>query len=502
MHHANEPGSTAAPNASAAPSAPDIPTAPGGVVYRRAPYGRIILAQCSSAMSMTFYTLITLISYAANVNYGVAMGVAGVILTGARVFDGIVNPAIALVMDRINPRHGKIRLFMCVGWLISALAVLALYTWSAQGGAVLFALVYALYIVGNATTDIACNMAPNIITNDPRQRPMVGVIGTIFAYLVPIVLTLVITLGILPRFGNEYTSSMLATCALAYLPLSFVFLVLSMVGVSKVDTAENYRRVAGSAEPVDVHDMMGLLRGNRPFQMYLLSCVSSKLSQQTMSQAIVSTVVFGILMGSVQFGSIMSAVTSLPALFFAFVAGRLCGRLGSREVSRGAMRVAIVATAAAIGFCLALNMRDIPRDPVLTTAFFVLMVVISAMRMCMTTADGAMRADVIDYELSRSGKYLPGVVAATYNFIDRLISSLATTIASLAVGLAGYVATAPQPTDAPTPELKVIGLALYFGMPIASWLIGLAAMKRYSLTRERMVEVQRENAGHREQREA
>ena len=81
-------------------------------------------------------------------------------------------------------------------------------------------------------------------------------------------------------------------------------------------------------------------------------------------------------------------------------------------------------------------------------------------------------------------------------------TSLATTIASLAVGLAGYVATAPQPTDAPTPELKVIGLVLYFGMPIASWLIGLAAMKRYSLTRERMVEVQRENAERQGQREA
>ena len=107
-----------------------------------------------------------------------------------------------------------------------------------------------------------------------------------------------------------------------------------------------------------------------------------------------------------------------------------------------------------------------------------------------------MRADVVDYELSRSGKYLPGVVAATYNFIDRLISSLATTIASLAVGLAGYTAVAPQPTDAPTPLLKVIGLALYFGMPIASWVIGLFAMKRYELTRERMVEVQRKNYEH------
>lgn len=469
------------------------------VAYRRAPYSRIILAQCSSGMSMTFYTLITLISYAANVNYGVAMGVAGVILTATRIFDGAVNPVIALVIDRVNPRHGKIRLFMTAGWCISGVAIVLLYAWQPQGGAALFVLVYALYIVGNATTDIACNMTPTVITNDPRQRPMVGVVGTIFAYLVPIALTLFITLGILPTFGNEYTSAMLRTCTLILLPVSFGFLVLALVGVAQVDTAENYARIAGAggaANPVGIHDMLGLLRGNKPFQMYLLSCVSSKLSQQTMSQAIVSTVVFGILMGSVQFGSVVSAVTSLPGLIVAIFAGRLCGRWGSREVSRGAMRVAIVATALAIALCTAFDMRAIPSGGLVTVAFFGLMIIISTMRMCMTTADGAMRADVIDYELSRSGKYLPGVVAATYNFIDRLISSLATTIASLAVGLAGYVAVAPQPTDAPTPLLKVIGLALYFGMPIASWIIGLFAMKRYELTRERMVEIQRKNYEH------
>ena len=473
-----------------------------GVQYRHAKWWQIALTMMSNGMSMTFYSLITLVSYAANVNYGIAMGLAGVLLTGSRVFDGVIDPFIALVIDRYSGKFGKIRFFTAIGWVIRSIAALMLFVWANGGGVVLFVALYLIYIVGSSICDIAGNMASPIITTDPRQRPIVGVWGTLYSYLVPMILMVVSNVVLLPMFGGEYNAQMLSACALVYIPISLVFMLLSFVGVKDMDKAENFENITASDEKVGIKDMWHLLKDNRPFQMYVLHCVSAKLSQQTMSQAIVSTVVFGILMGSVQFGSIMSAVTSLPALFFAFAAGRLCGRLGSREVSRGAMRVAIVATAAAIGFCLALNMRDIPRDPVLTGAFFVLMVVISAMRMCMTTADGAMRADVIDYELSRSGKYLPGVVAATYNFIDRLISSLATTIASLAVGLAGYVATAPQPTDAPTPELKVIGLVLYFGMPIASWLIGLAAMKRYSLTRERMVEVQRENAERQGQREA
>ena len=463
-----------------------------GVQYRRAKGWQIALAQMSQGMSMTFYSLIALVSYAANVNYGIAMGLAGVLLTGSRIFDGVIDPAIALIIDRFNAKRGKIRLFVSVGWVIRSLAALLLFVWAGGGGVPLFITLYLLYIVGNSVCDIAGNMMPPVITTDPRQRPIVGVWGTIYAYLVPTVLMVVSNAILLPMFGGEYSSQMLATCALVYIPISFVFMLLSFVGIKDVDVAENFESLTASEEKVGIKDMLRLVKDNRPFQMYILHCVSAKLSQQTMSQAIVTTLVFGILVGNIGLATIVTAVTSLPSIIFAILSGKFCGTYGSRKVAVFAMIAGSMLSVITIAYCYSIDMLSISQSKVPMIIFFGLLFLISACKMCITTADTAMRSDVVDYELLRSGKYLPGVVAATYNFIDQFVTSLGTTIAAVGVSLVGYVNTAPQPTDAPTPEIKAMGLFLYFGIPLLGWIIGLISMKFYSLTREKMVEVQRE----------
>ncbi len=463
-----------------------------GVQYRHAKWWQIALTMMSNGMSMTFYSLITLVSYAANVNYGIAMGLAGVLLTGSRVFDGVIDPFIALVIDRYSGKFGKIRFFTAIGWVIRSIAALMLFVWANGGGVVLFVALYLIYIVGSSICDIAGNMASPIITTDPRQRPIVGVWGTLYSYLVPMILMVVSNVVLLPMFGGEYNAQMLSACALVYIPISLVFMLLSFVGVKDMDKAENFENITASDEKVGIKDMWHLLKDNRPFQMYVLHCVSAKLSQQTMSQAIVSTLVFGILIGNIGLSTIVTAVTSLPSIIFAVLAGKLAGKYGSRTIAIVSMIVGSVLSIVAVIYCYSIDMLSISQSMVPMVIFFGLLFLINAAKMAITTADTAMRSDVVDYELSRSGKYLPGVVTATYNFIDQFISSLGTTIAAVGVSLIGYVNTAPQPTDAPTPEIKAMGLFLYFGIPLLGWIIGLVAMKFYTLTRVKMIEVQKD----------
>ncbi len=469
-----------------------------GVEYRRAKTWQIAMTMMSNSLSMAFYSLIGYMSYLANAGYGIALAAAGIILTVTRLFDGIIDPFLALLMDRVNTRFGKLRIFMVAGWVLRTVAALLLFVLlSDKGhGPVLFVILYCLYIIGASTCDIAGNMAAAVITNDPRQRPMVGVWGTVYAYLVPTILSAFIVMLVLPRFGNEYTAPMLSTTALIVVGISFVFLVLTCIGISEADKPENFENVsAGGADSgVSLGDMWRLIKANRPFQMYVLHCVSSKLSQQTMSQAIVTTVIFGILIGNIQYGTMISIVAMLPSIVFAIVAGKFCGKVGSKKIAVFAMLTGIAASVAMIVFCAAIDMTAISRLSVQMVVFFILILVINGLKMCITTADNAMRADVIDYELSRSGKYLPAVVNATYNVVDQVISSLGSTIAAVCISFVGYATTTPQPTDPSTPALKAMGLFLYFGLPILGWLIGLFAMKHYNLGRERMVEIQKDIA--------
>ena len=98
------------------------PVETNGIVYRRAKTWRVALAGCSSGIGMCFYVLLGLASYVANEGYGIATAVVGIILTATRILDGVTDPIIAIIIDKMNTRFGKIRILMVAGWLIESLA--------------------------------------------------------------------------------------------------------------------------------------------------------------------------------------------------------------------------------------------------------------------------------------------------------------------------------------------------------------------------------------------
>lgn len=466
-----------------------------GIEYRRSPMWRIALAQMSQGTSMVFYSLMTYMSYLANSGYGVVLASAGFILTATRIFDGVIDPFLALFMDRFNTKFGKIRVLMLGGWVLRSVAALLLFCWfSGKGhGAAMFIIMYLIYIVGASVCDIAGNMALPVLSNDPRQRPIIGVWGTLYSYLLPTVLTIVSTMVVLPMFGNQYTVEMLALLCKLYVAISFVLVILCCVGVSEVDKPENFQSInaAGSNELVSPKDMWSLVKGNRPFQMYIIASVSDKLASQTVSQSIVSTMLFGILIGNIQYGTMISVLGMLPAIIFAIAGAKYAGKFGAKSAMVTWMEISIAIAVACALFCTFTDMSAIPTSMGMTIAFFGFTLLFNGSKMCVTTAQTTMRNDIVDYELDRSGKMLAGTVTATYNFIDQFISSLGSTIAALGAAAVGYVTTAPQPTDPATPAIKAMTLFLYYGVPMLGYLIGLCAMKNYKLTREEMVNVQK-----------
>lgn len=466
-----------------------------GVQYRRAKTWRIALSQLNSASGMCFYILMGYASYLANAGYGVATAVVGLILTGTRVFDGITDPLIALLIDKTNTRFGKMRIFMLGGWLIESLAVFLLFIWcSGKGhGIVLFVLLYMIYVIGYTMNNVTGQIIGPVMVNDPRQRPVLGVWSTVYNYTVPMMLSIVITVGLLPRFGNEFNVPMLAASCIVCVALSFVLVVLSCIAISDVDKPENFRNISTreKKETVSLRDMWHLLKENRSLQMYIASAASDKLAQQTGSQAIVTTMLYGILIGNMQLSSILSMIAMLPSIIFAIFGARYAGRHGNKEAVVTWTWICTVIAAVSIVFFTAVDPRRITVAAIPTVVFFVLTLLMNGAKMCVTTATGAMCADVIDFELDRSGKFLPAAVTATYSFVDKLISSLGATIAAGCVALIGYTTTMPQPNDALTTPVFVMTMCLFYGLPILGWICTLVAMRFCPLSKETMVEVQK-----------
>ena len=120
-----------------------------------------------------------------------------------------------------------------------------------------------------------------------------------------------------------------------------------------------------------------------------------------------------------------------------------------------------------------------------------LRLVLNGAKMCVTMSSNAMMADIIDYELDRSGKFIPAAVTGTYSFIDKLVSSFSAAIATGLVALIGYKNSMPQPSDPSTPAIFWMTMSLYFGLPLIGWVCTLCAMRHSPLSKEKMEEVQK-----------
>ena len=108
-----------------------------------------------------------------------------------------------------------------------------------------------------------------------------------------------------------------------------------------------------------------------------------------------------------------------------------------------------------------------------------------------------MVADCSDYETYQSGKYIPGIMGTLFSLVDKLVSSLSATVVGIAVTFIG-LNNLPTQYDPYTPGMNVVVIVLFCAIPMVAWAATLIAMKGYSLTGEKMKEIQAVNACRRD----
>ncbi len=80
-----------------------------GVQYRRAKTWQIICYACNGAGRNSVYSLIGMASYRPASATALPRRAFGIILTCTRILDGITDPLLAFVYDRVNTKFGKLR---------------------------------------------------------------------------------------------------------------------------------------------------------------------------------------------------------------------------------------------------------------------------------------------------------------------------------------------------------------------------------------------------------
>lgn len=471
-----------------------------GVQYRRAKLWQIILYACNGFVGMSVYSLIGMASYSASIGYGISTIVVGYILTCTRILDAVTDPLLAFLYDKVNTRFGKLRVLLVSGFLIEAVALLCMFNFMSSKGFswVMFTVLYIIYVIGYTITNMTAQTIPAIMTNDPKQRPLIGVWATAFNYLVPMTMMIVLNMVLLPMFGTPnadgsfaYNQAFLSAACWVCIAMGAVGIVLVCIGVSAFDKPENFAGVSQKREPLKLKDMASVLKGNRPLQCYIVAQATDKLATQTNSQSIINTLLFGIVIGNMGIATTLQAVSMLPSILFAIVGAKYAGKFGSKKTIVTWSTISMVVAAVTVVFFTLGDPKQIAVMGPMMILYIILNLSLSGSMMCVTTGSNAFMADVIDYELDRSGKYVPAVVTGVYSLIDKIISAFGATIATACVALIGYTASLPQPGDEMTAALFWMTMFVKFGMPILGWLATLAAMRLCKLDKAEMVEVQK-----------
>lgn len=81
-------------------------------IYRTAKMWQIRTYPLVGGINNMFYMLMMYVSYVAVGGYGIAVAAVGVILTATRIFDGITDPIVAFVAEKLGRKNGRIRILL------------------------------------------------------------------------------------------------------------------------------------------------------------------------------------------------------------------------------------------------------------------------------------------------------------------------------------------------------------------------------------------------------
>ncbi|MCR4694104.1 MAG: MFS transporter [Pseudobutyrivibrio sp.] len=478
---------------------------------RKATWLEMITAPAINGNNICMYMCMVYASYIGSEGYGIATALVGVIITFTRVLDAVTDTAIAYIFEKFPAKFGKCRPFTLIGWLIEAAAVYMMYSAAAGhfkgvAGLVIFVAIYVVYIIGYTVNNMAGYVQYAVLTNDPKQRPMLGFISTIYNYGLPIIMNNIVTFNILPKYDNQYNMPMLKEMTTLYIGISLVCALVSLVGIWRHDTEEVWKEasvtVSQKNQKVGLKEMWEVLSKNKDVQRYIVTCASDKFAQTTATQSVILTLLGGVLIKSYAATQVANNYASAVGLIFAFVGGVIIGKIGAKKGTVWFSWFSIIISAIQIAVCVILGPTGMEKIGDTGSVVFMLWVVctvgMTAGRMLLSVAAGTMRGDVTDGEEYRSGNFLPSVIAGVYSLFDKGMSSICATVATVAISLVGYVNTVPQMGDKITTPIFVLTVVLSFGLPIIGFVCNLLAMKNYTLDKEQMEIVQEANKKKRE----
>lgn len=485
-------------------------SASANTATNRAKIYQLVLFPMNNGATNVYYILtMNFIAYYANGVLGLALMFATTIVTAMRLFDAVVDPIIGALIDRTQGRFGKFRPFMILGNLIMIASALIMFfgirvvpddlMWLRYTCFVIF---YALYMIGYTFQTACTRSGQTCLTNDPNQRPMFTIFNTVASLVgMGIVQFLAPILGeMLGGYNSQSFFNIMIPLAIV---VSAILTILAVVGIWEKDQPKYYG-VGGSQEKVKLREYVGILKANKELQRLIVAGAGCKLAFSIATNMTVLCMLYGAMMGN--YGGLYLPMMIIGYVFsapFFLLTVRTSQKHGQKKSLVTYTKVALIMYIGVLVLLL-LWRQGVPgvnlsltHINIYTIAFIIFYGIGYGAYYATADMPIPMVADCSDYETYRSGRYIPGIMGTLFSMVDKLVSSLGSTIVGAAVAVIG-ITTLPDSTTPYAPGMEWVVVVLFCVVPMIAWIATLIAMKGYTLTGKRMKEIQKVNAKRRD----
>lgn len=476
----------------------------------RAKLYQLVLFPMNNGATNVYYILtMNFIAYYANGVLGLFLMFATTMVTVMRLFDAVTDPIIGALIDRTSTKFGKFRPYMVLGNVIMIVSSVLLYfgtrvisenlSWLKY---VCFVLFYALYVIGYTFQTACTRSGQTCLTNDPNQRPLFTVFNTV-ASLIGMGLVQLLAPILSEKLGGYNSAAFFNVMIPLAVLVSAALTVLAVIGIWEKDRPEFFG-VGGTQEKVELKEYVAILKANKELQRLMVAGAGCKLAFSIATNMTVLCMLYGAMMGD--YGGlylpmmIVGYIFSVPFFLLTVRTSQKHGQKASLVRYTGLALVMYVGVLVllflwrpenpAVQLCLL--------PPNIYSILFVLFFGIGY-GAYYATADMPipMVADCSDYETYRSGRYIPGIMGTLFSLVDKLVSSLGSTIVGAAVAMIG-IHTLPDGNTPYADGMHMVVIVLFCIVPMLAWVATLVAMKGYTLTGARMKEIQAVNAVRKE----
>ncbi len=462
--------------------------------YNNSSVFNLALFSLNTAAATLYLALVEYTAYFVNGIIGFTVVFTSIVLTALRIFDGLIDPIAGYIVDRTNGRFGKFRPFIIIGNLFMAISSILLFNFSYSVPQWLrlpvFVACYIIFVIGYSFQMLAAKAGQTVMTNNPKIRPISTYFDSLFITSSYGGTALYVQTFLVKKYENGYRNPMLYRELTMWIAIiSGICTIFALIGIWGKDRPEFFGN-EGKVVKVHLKDYFTILKCNKPIRMLVTAASVNKFTAMVYSNITIGVIIFGIMMQNYELSGTIGLLTAIPNLLVVTVGVIVAQRLGQKKAFQAFTWLAIVFQLIMTVFLLFGNLTEVGFHlNLISVGFFLIYILLNGCKSVSSNIVVPMIADCSDYEVFRSGLYVPGLMGALFSLIDQVVSAFGTAFVGIIVALIGFREKLPQIDDKLTPRLKLVAIICYCIVPILGWLTSLYSMKYYELDKAKMHEI-------------